>query len=96
MRSAAKATDTCKITYRSEWLGYLPFGLYHWVEIDGQDVSDGVRDMDTLDSDLEQLTELGLLERVKPTRNQVTNISSDPEDVCREYSFTRHAIKTWT
>jgi hypothetical protein len=25
--------------YRSEWLGYLPFGLYHWVTVGGEDVS---------------------------------------------------------
>lgn len=28
-----------RIVYYSEWLGYLPYGLYHWVIIGGQDVS---------------------------------------------------------
>jgi len=28
-----------EIVYRSEWLGYLPFGVYHWIECKDQDIS---------------------------------------------------------
>lgn len=36
----ARANGTrMQVTYRREWLGYLPFGLYHWLECDGEDFS---------------------------------------------------------
>ncbi|WP_017902115.1 hypothetical protein [Pseudomonas asplenii] len=34
---AASGADD--ITYKSEWQGYLPFGVSHWIEHQGKDVS---------------------------------------------------------
>jgi hypothetical protein len=39
IESAIRLNKTTTITYVSEWLGYLPFGVYHWIECDGQDIS---------------------------------------------------------
>lgn len=30
--------------YVSEWLGYLPFGTYQWIEHDGDDISESLPD----------------------------------------------------
>jgi hypothetical protein len=39
LQSAVASTTSRRVVYCSEWLGYLPFGLYHWVNADGQDIS---------------------------------------------------------
>ena len=53
----AREQGTDEVKYVSEWLGYLPFGAYHWIEI-GEDHSAeralgtewGSRDLDALES----------------------------------------------
>ncbi len=37
-RAAANAGGR-RVVYRTEYLGYLPFGQYHWVTVAGGDVS---------------------------------------------------------
>ena len=39
LEEAAKALSQRELVYCSEWLGYMPFGAYHWVEVCGEDVS---------------------------------------------------------
>src|SRR5437588_9609023 len=39
LQSAIEAKPSHRVVYCSEWLGYLPFGVYHWVDADGQDIS---------------------------------------------------------
>lgn len=51
-----------EFTYASEWLGYLPYGAYHWLEVDGRDVTGGMPDGWTLE-DLVSLEREGFLER---------------------------------
>jgi hypothetical protein len=39
LRTAVETNPNRRIVYCTEWLGYLPFGLYHWLDADGQDIS---------------------------------------------------------
>jgi hypothetical protein len=38
--TAVRSAGSARVVYRSEWLGYLPFGAYHWVECEGASISD--------------------------------------------------------
>jgi hypothetical protein len=72
IRAALASCPDAEIVYRSEWLGYLPFGLYHWVEVPrGNDISRDFPTGWTL-GHLEGLESAGHLRRV--TSRQ------DPED----------------
>lgn len=54
LRLSVQTSQSRRFVYSSEWLGYLPFGLYHWLEVNGQDISPsfhsewGRSDLDTL------------------------------------------------
>lgn len=50
-------------TYQSEWLGWLPFGQYHWVDVQGEHVSKQFPS-GWGPSDLNALAEAGLTEKV--------------------------------
>jgi hypothetical protein len=41
LQEATKSLNQREVAYCSEWLGYLPFGAYHWVEVCGDDISRG-------------------------------------------------------
>lgn len=63
--------------YHTEWLGYLPFGLYHWIVADGKDISQSISSECALDwtrEDLVALESEGLLRRVDEW--------TSPEDSC--------------
>jgi len=51
----------------TEWLGYLPFGQYQWLEINNEDIlkSPG---FDWDHKDLEKLTDFGLLIKISETK----------------------------
>lgn len=38
IRAVCSELRATEFTYRSEWLGYLPFGAYHWIEIGANDI----------------------------------------------------------
>jgi hypothetical protein len=38
IEAAVKSANCKEIVHRVEWLGYLPFGTYHWIECAGSDV----------------------------------------------------------
>jgi hypothetical protein len=40
IRAACSDTKTSELTYRSEWLGYFPFGAYHWLEVETNEISE--------------------------------------------------------
>jgi hypothetical protein len=46
LRGAADGRDFDVV---SEWLGYLPFGQYIWIEVDGVTISDGWPPWDSAD-----------------------------------------------
>jgi hypothetical protein len=39
LAAACRRLGTDQLSYRSEWLGHLPYGQYHWVEVGGEQVS---------------------------------------------------------
>ncbi len=69
-------SDSDEITYQSEWIGYLPFPVDHWVEHLGKDFSSEFPSEWTLE-DLASLEQSGFLEKLEAYEN--------PED-----SFDRH------
>src|SRR5688572_8920821 len=73
LRSAVGGKPNRRIVYRSEWLGYLPFGLYHWVDTEDQDLS-LTFPWDWCRSDLEALERAGVLAKVEEWAN--------PNDEC--------------
>jgi hypothetical protein len=48
-----------QLVYISEWLGYLPYGLYHWLEMNGEDIS--LTLCEWTNKDLEELVLEGFL-----------------------------------
>jgi hypothetical protein len=52
-----------EVIYKSEWLGYLPFGQYHWVEVNGEEIQPS--NPDSLQADLSLLAQLGALRFIK-------------------------------
>lgn len=70
---AVAETGSHQIVYRTEYLGYLPFGQYHWVTVGGKDVS--LRWPEGWEwRDLEALADAGVLVRVSHWVN--------PQDEC--------------
>ena len=63
LRMATKRHRTNEVVYKSEWLGYLPYGQYHWVEVDDEEIK--LNSPDTLKDDLSVLTNFGVLHVVK-------------------------------
>jgi hypothetical protein len=47
--------------WTTEWLGWLPFGQYQWLEINNEDISSNGFDFRWDIEDLIKLTDLGLL-----------------------------------
>jgi hypothetical protein len=66
-----KSRGVSQIVYCTEWLGYLPFGVYHWIECSQQDFS---RDFPSgwESTDLTALETGGFLEKIDDWQ--------DPED----------------
>jgi hypothetical protein len=40
IRAVCSELGTSEFTYRSEWLGYFPFGAYHWIEIRANEIKE--------------------------------------------------------
>ncbi|WP_339730871.1 hypothetical protein [uncultured Gimesia sp.] len=66
--SALAGEPSRQFTYVTEWLGYLPFGQYHWIEVAGQDLSTTFPAKWQL-SDLETLERAGHVRRVSEWQN---------------------------
>ncbi|WP_148595223.1 hypothetical protein [Aquisphaera giovannonii] len=50
-----------RIVYCTEYLGYLPFGLYHWLEVSGKVIDSSAIPPDFSGRDLDALEAAGLL-----------------------------------
>jgi len=62
----------CRIIYHREWLGHLPFGIYHWINLGKQDLSRTFSKSWCLDwsqQDLEALVPAGFLAKVDEWHN---------------------------
>jgi hypothetical protein len=65
---ASKTSQSDQIVYISEYLGYLPFGVYHWVECTGENISNDFP-TDWQQADLVALEDAGLLVRLQTWQN---------------------------
>lgn len=66
--AAAESAGVREVTYRTEWLGYLPFGAYQWIECADSDLRDGLPSGWSFD-DLVALENAGVLERTSEWQN---------------------------
>ena len=66
--SAVEGKPSRQIVYCSEWLGYLPFGVYHWIDVNGQNISQEFPS-GWQHSDLKVLEQAGLLRKVDAWQN---------------------------
>ena len=86
LRIAVKISAKDKISYHSEWFGYFPFGQYHWVEVNGKDISAQIETLDTVYEDLKKLVTPGYLLDVK--RRPKEGAEPETEDIHIEYTLS--------
>lgn len=75
LRSAAADEPMRRVVYCTEYLGYLPFGLYHWFEVRGNRVSNESLPFDFSHTDLDALVAAGRLRKLGEFRN-----ADDPDE----------------
>ncbi|WP_339685216.1 hypothetical protein [Gimesia maris] len=68
LQSALADQSSQQFTYVTEYLGYLPFGQYHWIEGQSQDLSKTFPEGWKF-SDLEALESAGHLHRISEWQN---------------------------
>ena len=68
IRAMVIGGESDEITYRSEWLGYLPFPVSHWIEHQGESFSSDFPFDWTLE-DLVSLERAGFLEILEAYEN---------------------------
>lgn len=73
LKHAVEGAASRRIVYHTEYLGYLPFGQYHWITVADHDISSKCPGDWSWD-DLEALADAGALIRVSKWIN--------PEDNC--------------
>ena len=61
----AREQATTELKYVTEWLGYLPFGQYHWIEIGKERAAESRIPTDWAEKDLDALKNAGLLELIE-------------------------------
>jgi hypothetical protein len=75
VRAHLATVAPCEVTYHSAWLGYLPYGAYHWLEVDRVDVTAGMP-ADWQREDLFALERAGFLDKIDEQRDP-----AEPHDV---------------
>jgi len=76
IREAVTASESDEIIYRSEWLGYMPFPVYRWVEHRGEDFSSDFPADWSLE-DLASLERAGFLEMLEAYENPEDTFDRD-------------------
>jgi hypothetical protein len=61
LRSAVAGGRTRRVVYCTEYLGYLPFGLYHWFVVSGEAIDSSALPPGFSRSDLDALEAAGVL-----------------------------------
>lgn len=61
LRSAANRGRSRRVVYCTEYLGYLPFGLYHWIEVNGEAIDASALPWEFTRRDFDALEAVGLL-----------------------------------
>jgi hypothetical protein len=70
--ACARAGEGARIRYRTEWLGYLPYGQYRWVDVERGDEKTEIMDLPEewrLD-DLQSLAAAGHLRQLSESREE--------------------------
>jgi hypothetical protein len=62
LRAAVAGQSSQLVVYCTEYLGYLPFGLYHWFEVDEIDIN--YLGSDFSSADLDVLEAAGFLKKM--------------------------------
>jgi hypothetical protein len=70
------SSESDEITYRSEWLGYLPFPVFHWIEYQGESFSSDFP-FDWSLEDLVSLERTGFLETLEAYENPEDSFDRD-------------------
>lgn len=60
--ASAKRLNCTEIIYCTEYLGYLPYGMYHWIDFDGSTDVMNRFPKEWSQSDLKALEQVGFLE----------------------------------
>jgi beta-lactamase class D len=68
IQHAVQSSVSREIVYCSEWLGYLPYGAYHWVEVNNDDISKEFP-VGWQRSDLHALEQTGFLRKLHEWQN---------------------------
>lgn len=79
LRLAVAAQRHDRIVYRSEYLGYLPFGMYHWIDLNEHDISRTFPSSWCLEwsqRDLDALAAAGFLAKVEEWHNPDDELES--------------------
>ena len=66
--AAVRASGCQEIVYCSEWLGFLPYGVYHWITCANKDITRGFTFLWSVD-DLAALEASGFLEKLGECRD---------------------------
>lgn len=74
--SALAGKQPQQFTYVTMYLGYLPFGQYHWIEVAGQDLSTTFP-TEWRFSDLEALERAGYLSRVSEWQSPIDDLDCE-------------------
>jgi hypothetical protein len=80
--TAVAGSERREVVYQTEWLGYLPYGAYQWIEAEERDVTSGMPPDWEL-GDLLALEREGFLERLEEWRDP-----EDPQTLRRTYRVT--------
>ena len=75
LQQAVAGAGTRRVIYKSEYLGYLPFGQYHWIVVGDKDISLACPDGWSR-ADVEALVDAGVLNPVSHWTN--------PQDECEQ------------
>jgi hypothetical protein len=85
IEATVSAACCAEISYKSEWLGYLPFGVYHWIECLGVDITKDFPP-DWVSEDLLALEQAGFLHKIQEYLNP-----KDEYDICIKYRVQNSA-----
>ncbi|WP_214511719.1 hypothetical protein [Pseudomonas brassicacearum] len=76
IHAVVTSSESDEITYRTEWLGYLPFPVFQWVEHQGESFSSDFPFDWTLE-DLVSLERTGFLETLEAYENPEDSFDRD-------------------
>ncbi|SFD75505.1 hypothetical protein [Pseudoalteromonas denitrificans] len=85
LKIATKQAQTDEFMYKSEWLGYLPFGQYQWLEVVGKELKN--INLLSIEADLASLEKASQIYKVKEMMS-----SFEEEDILIIYKLTTEEI----